>query len=250
MDVDDDAVGMAGGGGDEQAFHQPAVFLGSGFESRHGAEIDQAWIDRLASLQLLQQFDRAEADALVLDIDHCAVIGLEGIFRLQIDQLIGADDLKVGASIQHLAIDAFAMHLAADDRDDPAHAMAGFAGGTADAFTLFERFEGKLQQYGNLTRAAIELAKDWRSDRSLRRLEALLCVADVRSSFIISGNGDVIEPEEDLMAIGSGGTYAQAAARALLQNTDLPPLEIVKKSLTIAGDICIYSNQNHVIETL
>src|SRR5512139_4284471 len=98
--------------------------------------------------------------------------------------------------------------------------VAGFAGGTADAFTLFERFESKLQQYGNLTRAAIELAKDWRSDRSLRRLEALLCVADTKSSFIISGNGDVIEPEDDIMAIGSGGAYAQAAARALAQNTD------------------------------
>ena len=128
--------------------------------------------------------------------------------------------------------------------------LAGFAGGTADAFTLFERFEGKLQQYGNLTRAAIELAKDWRSDRSLRRLEALLCVADVRSSFIISGNGDVIEPEEDLMAIGSGGTYAQAAARALLQNTDLDARTIVEKALNIAADICIYTNRNLTIEEL
>lgn len=127
---------------------------------------------------------------------------------------------------------------------------AGFAGGTADAFTLFERFEGKLEQYGNLTRAAIELAKDWRSDRSLRRLEALLCVADVRSSFIISGNGDVIEPEEDLMAIGSGGTYAQAAARALLQNTDLEARTIVEKALNIAADICIYTNRNLTIEEL
>jgi ATP-dependent HslUV protease subunit HslV len=128
--------------------------------------------------------------------------------------------------------------------------LAGFAGGTADAFTLFERFEGKLEQYGNLTRAAIELAKDWRSDRSLRRLEALLCVADVRSSFIISGNGDVIEPEEDLMAIGSGGTYAQAAARALLQNTDLEARTIVEKALNIAADICIYTNRNLTIEEL
>ena len=128
--------------------------------------------------------------------------------------------------------------------------LAGFAGGTADAFTLFERFEGKLQLYGNLTRAAIELAKDWRSDRSLRRLEALLCVADVRSSFIISGNGDVIEPEEDLMAIGSGGTFAQAAARALLQNTELDARTIVEKALNISADICIYTNRNLTIEEL
>jgi ATP-dependent HslUV protease, peptidase subunit HslV len=128
--------------------------------------------------------------------------------------------------------------------------LAGFAGGTADAFTLFERFEAKLQQYGNLTRAAIELAKDWRTDRSLRRLEALLCVADAKTSFIVSGNGDVIEPEDDIMAIGSGGAYAQAAARALLEHTELPADEIVKKSLEIAGDLCIYTNQNHTIETL
>jgi ATP-dependent HslUV protease, peptidase subunit HslV len=107
--------------------------------------------------------------------------------------------------------------------------LAGFAGGTADAFTLFERFEAKLQQYGNLTRAAIELAKDWRTDRSLRRLEALLCVADAKNSFIVSGNGDVIEPEDDIMAVGSGGPYAQAAARALAQNTELDARAIVER---------------------
>ena len=128
--------------------------------------------------------------------------------------------------------------------------IAGFAGGTADAFTLFERFEAKLQQFGNLTRAAIELAKDWRTDRSLRRLEALLCVADASHSFIISGNGDVIEPEHDLMAIGSGGPFAQAAARALLENSDLSAEQIVRKSLEIAGKICIYTNQHITIETL
>jgi ATP-dependent HslUV protease subunit HslV len=128
--------------------------------------------------------------------------------------------------------------------------IAGFAGGTADAFTLFELFESKLEQYGNLTRAAIELAKDWRMDRRLRRLEALLCVADEEKSFIISGNGDVIEPEDDLMAIGSGGPFAQAAALALLRNTDLNAREIVEKALNIAGDICVYTNQNIVIEEL
>jgi len=128
--------------------------------------------------------------------------------------------------------------------------LAGFAGGTADAFTLFERFEGKLEKYGNLTRAAIELAKDWRTDRFLRRLEALLCVADAASSFIISGNGDVIEPENHLMAVGSGGPYAHAAARALLENSDLDARTIVEKALTIAADICIYTNRNIVIEEL
>src|SRR5688500_5726628 len=128
--------------------------------------------------------------------------------------------------------------------------LAGFAGGTADAFTLFERFEAKLQQYGNLTRAAIELAKDWRSDRSLRRLEALLCVADSKSSFVVSGNGDVIEPEDEIMAIGSGGAYAQAAARALAQNTELDARAIVEKALGIAADICIYTNRNITIEEL
>jgi ATP-dependent HslUV protease subunit HslV len=128
--------------------------------------------------------------------------------------------------------------------------IAGFAGGTADAFTLYERFEGKLQQFGNLTRAAIELAKDWRSDRSLRRLEALLCVADAGHSFVISGNGDVIEPENDLMAVGSGGAFAQAASLALLRNTDLDARTIVEQALAIAADICIYTNRNVTIEEL
>ena len=128
--------------------------------------------------------------------------------------------------------------------------IAGFAGGTADAFTLFELFEAKLEQYGNLTRAAIELAKDWRTDRRLRRLEALLCVANEDASLIISGNGDVIEPEDDLMAIGSGGPYAQAAAKALLDNTELGARDIVEKALGIAGEICVYTNQNVVVEEL
>jgi len=129
--------------------------------------------------------------------------------------------------------------------------LAGFAGGTADAFTLFERFEAKLEQYqGNLLRSAVELAKDWRTDRALRRLEAMLSVADREHSLIITGNGDVLEPEYGLVAIGSGGAYAQSAARALLENTTLSPAEIVKKSLEIAGDLCIYTNQNHLIEIL
>ena len=129
--------------------------------------------------------------------------------------------------------------------------LAGFAGGTADAFTLFERFEGKLEKHqGNLTRAAVELAKDWRTDRLLRRLEALLAVADENASLIISGNGDVIEPEQGIMAIGSGGPFAQAAAQALLDNTDLDAQAVVEKSLQIAADICVYTNQNLVIESL
>jgi len=128
--------------------------------------------------------------------------------------------------------------------------LGGFAGGTADAFTLFERFEGKLEKHGNLTRAAIELAKDWRSDRYLRRLEALLLVADTEKTFVISGNGDVIEPEHDCVAIGSGGSFAQVAARALLENTSLGPREIVGRSLNIAADICIYTNRNLVIDEL
>lgn len=129
--------------------------------------------------------------------------------------------------------------------------LAGFAGGTADAFTLFERFESKLQAYnGNLTRAAVELAKDWRTDRMLRRLEALLIVADATASLLITGNGDVVEQENDLIAIGSGGAFAQAAARALLENTDLSAREIVEKGLHIAADICIYSNHNLTIEDL
>jgi ATP-dependent HslUV protease subunit HslV len=129
--------------------------------------------------------------------------------------------------------------------------LAGFAGGTADAFTLFERFERKLEMHqGNLTRAAVELAKDWRTDRMLRRLEALLAVADARTSLIITGNGDVIEPENSLIAIGSGGPYAQAAARALLTNTELDARTIVERSLSIAADICIFTNHNHVLEEL
>ena len=129
--------------------------------------------------------------------------------------------------------------------------LAGFAGGTADAFTLFERFEAKLEKHqGNLLRAAVELAKDWRTDRILRRLEAMLAVADREHSLIITGNGDVLEPESGLVAIGSGGAYAQAAAKALLDNTEMAPREIIKKALEIAGEICIYTNQHHTIETL
>jgi ATP-dependent HslUV protease subunit HslV len=129
--------------------------------------------------------------------------------------------------------------------------LAGFAGGTADAFTLFERFEAKLEQHqGKLMRAAVELAKDWRTDRMLRRLEAMLSVADHEHSLVITGNGDVLEPEYGIVAIGSGGAYAQSAARALLENTALAPEEIVRKSLEIAGDLCIYTNQHHLIETL
>ena len=129
--------------------------------------------------------------------------------------------------------------------------LAGFAGGTADAFTLFERFEAKLEKHqGHLLRAAVELAKDWRTDRVLRRLEAMLAVADHETSIILTGNGDVLEPEQGLLAIGSGGPYAQSAARALLEHTDMAPAEIVKQALTIAADLCIYTNQNHVIEVL
>jgi ATP-dependent HslUV protease subunit HslV len=128
--------------------------------------------------------------------------------------------------------------------------LAGFAGGTADAFTLFERFEGKLEKYGNLTRAAIELAKDWRSDRYLRRLEALLLVGDAEKIFVISGNGDVIEPEYEVAAIGSGGQFAQAAARALVENTELDAKSIVERALNIAAEICIYTNRNLVIDEL
>jgi ATP-dependent HslUV protease subunit HslV len=129
--------------------------------------------------------------------------------------------------------------------------LAGFAGGTADAFTLFERFEAKLEKHqGNLTRSAVELAKDWRTDRILRRLEAMLGVADSEASLIITGNGDVLEPEHGLISLGSGGPYAQAAAQALLDNTDLTPEEIVKRALSIAGALCIYTNQNHTIEVL
>ena len=129
--------------------------------------------------------------------------------------------------------------------------LAGFAGATADAFTLFERFEAKLEKHqGHLLRSAVELAKDWRTDRMLRRLEAMLAIADTKSSLIITGTGDVLEPEQGLIAIGSGGGYAQAAALALLADTQLEPADIVKRSLSIAGELCIYTNQNHVIETL
>jgi ATP-dependent HslUV protease subunit HslV len=129
--------------------------------------------------------------------------------------------------------------------------IAGFAGGTADAFTLFERFEAKLEQHqGNLTKAAVELAKDWRTDRILRKLEALLAVADAEASLIITGNGDVIQPEDDLIAIGSGGPFAQSAARALLDNTEMDARDIVEQGLKIAGDICIYTNHNRTIEEL
>ncbi|MBR6026741.1 MAG: ATP-dependent protease subunit HslV [Neisseriaceae bacterium] len=129
--------------------------------------------------------------------------------------------------------------------------LAGFAGGTADAFSLIELFEGKLQKHqGKLLTAAIELAKEWRTDRMLRRLEAMLIVADKSNTLILTGNGDVVEPEKGIAAIGSGGAFAQSAAIALIENTDLSPVDIVKKSLAIAGDICIYTNQNHTIETL
>ena len=129
--------------------------------------------------------------------------------------------------------------------------LCGFAGGTADAFTLLDRFEGKLEKHqGNLLRASVELAKDWRTDRVLRRLEAMLLVADHESTLVITGNGDVLEPEDGIAAIGSGGTYAQSAAKALHENTELSSQEIVSKSLTIAGQLCIYTNLSHVIETL
>lgn len=129
--------------------------------------------------------------------------------------------------------------------------LAGFAGGTADAFTLFERFEAKLDKHqGNLLRSAVELAKDWRTDRMLRRLEAMLAVADREHSLVITGNGDVLEPEQGIVAIGSGGAYAQAAARALVENTELEPREIVSKALGIAADLCIYTNHHHTIEVL
>jgi len=129
--------------------------------------------------------------------------------------------------------------------------LAGFAGGTADAFTLFERFESKLEMHqGHLTKAAVELAKEWRSDRALRKLEALLAVADEETSLIITGNGDVVQPEHDLIAIGSGGNYAQASALALLENTDLSAKDIVEKSLKIAGDICVFTNQHHTVDEL
>ena len=129
--------------------------------------------------------------------------------------------------------------------------LVGFAGGTADAFTLLDRFEGKLEKHqGNLLRASVELAKDWRTDRVLRRLEAMLLVADSESTLVITGNGDVLEPEDGIGAIGSGGTYAQSAAKALQENTELSPADVVRKSLTIAAELCIYTNMSHIIETL
>jgi ATP-dependent HslUV protease subunit HslV len=129
--------------------------------------------------------------------------------------------------------------------------LCGFAGATADAFTLLDRFEAKLEKHqGNLLRSSVELAKDWRTDRMLRKLEAMLLVADKEVTLIITGNGDVLEPEDGIGAIGSGGIYAQSAAKALQENTDLPPGEVVKKALTIAGELCIYTNLSHIIETL
>ncbi len=151
-------------------------------------------------------------------------------------------------TLGHIIIKSSARKVRKLHRDQ---VLAGFAGATADAFTLFERFEAKLEKHqGHLVRAAIELTKDWRTDRVLRRLEAMLAVADHEASLIITGNGDVLEPEKGIIAIGSGGAYAQAAARALLDHTEMTPAEVVKKSLEIAGDICIYTNQNHIIEVL
>ncbi len=151
-------------------------------------------------------------------------------------------------TLGHIVVKSSARKVRKLHRDQ---VLAGFAGATADAFALFERFEAKLEKHqGHLVRAAIELTKDWRTDRVLRRLEAMLAVADREASLIITGNGDVLEPEHGIIAIGSGGAYAQAAARALLAHTEMAPAEMVKKSLEIAGDICIYTNQCHVIETL
>jgi ATP-dependent HslUV protease subunit HslV len=151
-------------------------------------------------------------------------------------------------TLGHIIVKASARKVRKLHRDT---VLAGFAGATADAFTLFERFEAKLEKHqGHLVRSAIELTKDWRTDRVLRRLEAMLAVADREASLIITGNGDVLEPELGIVAIGSGGAYAQAAARALLQHTTLSAADIVKQSLVIAGDLCIYTNQNHTIETL
>ena len=151
-------------------------------------------------------------------------------------------------TLGHIVVKASARKVRKLHRDQ---VLAGFAGATADAFTLFERFEAKLEKHqGHLVRSAVELAKDWRTDRMLRRLEALLCIADGQSSLIISGTGDVIEPEHGIIAIGSGGAYAQAAARALLDHTEMAPAAIVKRSLEIAGDLCIYTNQHHTVETL
>ena len=151
-------------------------------------------------------------------------------------------------TLGHIVVKASARKVRKLHRDT---VLAGFAGATADAFTLFERFEAKLEKHqGHLVRAAIELTKDWRTDRVLRRLEAMLAVADKEASLIITGNGDVLEPEHGIIAIGSGGAYAQAAARALLDHTEMTPQQIVKRSLEIAGDLCIYTNQNHTVEVL
>jgi ATP-dependent HslUV protease subunit HslV len=151
-------------------------------------------------------------------------------------------------TLGHIVVKSTARKVRKLHRDQ---VLAGFAGATADAFTLFERFEAKLEKHqGHLVRAAVELTRDWRTDRVLRRLEAMLAVADRTASLIITGNGDVLEPEHGIVAIGSGGAYAQAAARALLQHTEMAPTDIVKRSLEIAGDLCIYTNQSHTIETL
>ena len=151
-------------------------------------------------------------------------------------------------TLGHIVVKASARKVRRLYRDQ---VLAGFAGATADAFTLFERFESKLEKHqGHLTRAAVELTRDWRTDRVLRKLEAMLAVADRETSLIITGNGDVLEPEHGIIAIGSGGAYPQAAARALVANTELDAAVMVKKSLEIAGDLCIYTNQNHTIETL
>lgn len=151
-------------------------------------------------------------------------------------------------TLGHIVVKATARKVRKLYRDQ---VLAGFAGATADAFTLFERFEAKLEKHqGHLARAAVELTRDWRTDRVLRKLEAMLAVADRETSLIITGNGDVLEPEHGIIAIGSGGAYAHAAARALVANTDLSAQAMVKKSLEIAGDLCIYTNQNHTIETL
>ena len=164
----------------------------------------------------------------------------------------GADQVAIGGDGQvtlgNIVVNATARKVRRLHHDK---VIAGFAGATADAFTLFERFEAKLEKHqGHLVRAAIELTKDWRTDRVLRRLEAMLAVADKEASLIITGNGDVLEPEKGIVAIGSGGAYAQAAAIALLEHTELPPQDIVKRSLEIAGDLCIYTNQRHTVETL
>ncbi|PXW95790.1 ATP-dependent HslUV protease subunit HslV [Sphaerotilus hippei] len=151
-------------------------------------------------------------------------------------------------TLGHIVVKSSARKVRKLHRDQ---VLAGFAGATADAFTLFERFESKLEKHqGHLVRAAVELTRDWRTDRVLRRLEAMLAVADREASLIITGNGDVLEPEHGIVAIGSGGAYAQAAARALLAHTEMAPADVVKRSLEIAGDLCIYTNQSHTIETL